>query len=179
MENATLWCAAALFAFALTGCATTGAELETTRLQEELAAHLASSPAQPDAVQVVLAFDAAFDLDLYVTDPLEEAVYFANERSGSGGRLGRDRHCGEEGEGTRIEVVVFHAPLPGRYRVGVDHMRTCRGGRRPGAFAVAFSHAEETTWATGALEPGVFDLIVLEVRVPAPNGEQAGPPPIP
>ena len=76
------------------------------------------------ALRVELAFGQDADLDLYVTDPLQETVYFANTPSQQGGVLLDDRRC--DSPPPRIETVVFEHPPPGRYRVGVDYPRRCR-----------------------------------------------------
>jgi hypothetical protein len=75
-------------------------------------------------VRVVLLWEAPVDLDLYVTDPAQESVYFANNPSGSGGRLEKDSTCDAPG-GVRREVVRWPSAAPGRYRVGVDFMDRC------------------------------------------------------
>jgi hypothetical protein len=76
---------------------------------------------------VTLRWTAPVDLDLYVTDPAFETVYFANPRTASGGRLERDARCAEEGPEERVERARWTTPPPGRYRVGVDFLEACRG----------------------------------------------------
>jgi uncharacterized protein YfaP (DUF2135 family) len=126
---------------------------------------MAEAPRAAGSIRVLLAFTPDFDLDLYVTDPLEEAVYFGNPETPSGGRLGADLRCESPGGGSRIETIVFASPLHGRYRVGVDHPRTCTGKRGSASFAVGFESAGGTLWAVGALETLVFEPIVLETSV--------------
>jgi hypothetical protein len=102
-----------------------------------LAAGCASAPHPPEpppqlpraggALRVQLVFGADADLDLYVTDPLQETVYFGNSPSSvTGGRLDADRRC--DAPAPRIETVAFASARPGHYRVGVDHAAAC--GRR-------------------------------------------------
>jgi hypothetical protein len=159
---------AGLWGCTLVACATPGdpaadAERLATELRER------TPPTEGGALRVELAFDPAFDLDLYVTDPLEEAVYFANERSASGGRLEADRHCGGQlGPGVQIETVVFPDPAPGRYRVGVDHPRVCGGDARPAAFAVRVEGEGRVAEITGIAQPLLFEAIVLEFVVESP-----------
>src|SRR5439155_24529865 len=89
----------------------------------------ALSAAPPQGVRVVLLWAAPVDLDLYVTDPGLETVYFANTPSGSGGKLVRDLACGQLTETTPTtfsEEVVWTKAHPGRYRLGVDFSDTCR-----------------------------------------------------
>ena len=116
--------------------------------------------------RVLLAFDANVDLDLYVTDPLQEAVYFANTPSRSGGALALDVRCTSEVE--RLETVTFEAPVPGRYRIGVDFPTACAGEKAPVAFAVAVVSAGETVFVSGQIEPLQFLPIVTEFDVPVP-----------
>jgi hypothetical protein len=132
---------------------------------DALAAHLrASEDAVPtDSVVFRLAFGAGADLDLYVTDPLTETVYFANTPVRSGGALARDRTC--EDAAPRVETVVFERPPPGRYRVGVDHLRSC-GDAEPAAFAVEVRAGARHLETTGALPLGRFDPVVLELDLP-------------
>ncbi|MBM4383027.1 MAG: hypothetical protein FJ091_06610 [Deltaproteobacteria bacterium] len=60
----------------------------------QLEAALAEAPLPSGgALRIRLAFGAQADLDLYVTDPLAETIYFANERAAAGGRLVADVRC--------------------------------------------------------------------------------------
>jgi len=79
-------------------------------------------------VTVTLRWDAPVDLDLYVTDPVLETVYYANPRSASGGVLEADARCARRAPGTQEERVRWTKPPSGRYRVGVDFPEAC-GGR--------------------------------------------------
>jgi hypothetical protein len=138
-----------------------------------LAAGCASTsppPAAPDLpppaageLRVRLAFGAAADLDLYVTDPLQETVYFANTPSRfTGGRLDDDRRCAAPPP--RIETVTFEQAPPGRYRVGVDHARAC-GRAREAAFRVIVEGPGLREEAHGEVSLGTFLPRVLEVRL--------------
>ena len=73
---------------------------------------------------IQLAFGEEADLDLYVTDPQLETVYFANKQGKSGGKISPDRRC--DGSALQVEEVYFAEPLAGRYRVGVDYPRYCK-----------------------------------------------------
>jgi hypothetical protein len=134
----------------------------------KLEAALASAPApEAGAFRVRLAFGAAADLDLYVTDALSETIYFANERAASGGRLAADARCGSPAP--RIEEVVFAAPLPGRYRVGVDYMvYRAECGEQPQvvAYVLAVDGPEGRRVQRGLARRGIFDARVLEVVLP-------------
>ena len=95
------------------------------------ARHVLAPPpsASPDraaaGVTVTLRWDAPVDLDLYVTDPVLETVYYANPRSASGGVLEADARCAGRPPGTQEERVRWTKPPSGRYRVGVDFPEAC------------------------------------------------------
>lgn len=161
------WKSRSLLAFAL-GLSCAGApptEREAERLRELLEAALAEESADP-ALRVLLAFGPGADLDLYVTDPLQETVYFANSPSAAGGRLEADLHCGSEPPGDRIERVRFAEPPGGSYRVGIDYPRSC-GRARTAAFALAVVRGEQIAIHTGALEPLEFRLAAVDFEIPA------------
>jgi hypothetical protein len=132
----------------------------------ELATALAAggAPAGADALRVRLAFGAAADLDLYVTDPAAETVYFANTASQSGGALERDVRC--EDPAPRVETVTFPAAPPGRYRVGVDYPQPCGADADPVAFAVSVEHRGTQREQRGVARPGRFEVIVVEFELP-------------
>lgn len=138
---------------------------ERTRAAQALAERLgAREPAGPDGLRVRLAFGAEVDLDLYVTDPSEETVYYANTPSRSGGALVEDQRCTHPAP--RIETVRFPAPLaPGRYRIGVDYPRACDEGRAPAPFAVAIDGPGGRTTHRGLARHQVFEPIVLELEI--------------
>jgi uncharacterized protein YfaP (DUF2135 family) len=161
-----MWKARSMLALAL-GLSCAGAapaEREAERLREVLEAALAQEPADP-ALRVLLAFGSEADLDLYVTDPLQETVYFANSPSAAGGRLEADLHCGSEPPGDRIEQVRFAEPPSGSYRVGVDYPKGC-GRARTAAFALAVVRGDEIAIHTGALHPLEFRLAALDFEIP-------------
>lgn len=124
-----------------------------------------------------LVFAPGADLDLYVTDPLLETVYYANTPSRSGGVLERDRRCDEgrrqgadaadaRAEDVRVETVRFETPPPGRYRVGVDYPHRCEGGDEVMPYVVSI----EAEGAREALIEGLarhleFTTIVTEFDV--------------
>ncbi|HKJ24927.1 MAG TPA: hypothetical protein VKB65_08915 [Myxococcota bacterium] len=144
-----------------TGCATPGGGPPG----EAAAAWLRTSPPPEGAIVVRLAFDASADLDLYVTGPRRETVYFANTPTKLGGHLDADRRC--DAPAPRIESVVFPDAWPGRYRVGVDFPEACAGGGGPADFAVEARSPAGLAARTGRIEPGEFEPIVLEWDEPS------------
>lgn len=130
------------------------------RQAEELAAVLRETESA-SGLRVQLAFYPDVDLDLYVTDPLEESVYFANTPSRSGGELIEDRRCGDGG--IRLEEVYFPNPPPGRYRVGIDYPKHCRHVEATAAFAVALTAAGLRQERAGTIAFHHFLPTILEI----------------
>jgi len=114
-------------------------------------------------LSVQLAFEASADLDLYVTGPTLETVYFANHKSKSGGEISKDVRCDSDGD--RIEEIVFDNPLPGRYRVGVDFPEGCDEGVLLAPYAVSVRHDGEERQVFGTVTLEQFDVIVLEFEI--------------
>jgi uncharacterized protein YfaP (DUF2135 family) len=115
------------------------------------------------SLRIALTFPGEVDLDLYVTGPLLETVYFANHTSRSGGEISDDVRCDTQGE--HIERVYFAAPMPGRYRIGVDFPESCFGDVRTAAFAVVARYEEEKWNVEGSVELQQFNVAVLEFEI--------------
>ena len=134
----------------------------------DLSKALASSP-PPHGVRISLAFGSEADLDLYVTGPAEETVYFANEISRDGGLLIADRRCGDRVP--RVETIQWTRAAAGRYRVGVDFMMRCRGGvdRAPYEL-IAELPGKEPIRLRGEATFAAFAPVVMEFEVqPGPE----------
>ncbi|HYY05954.1 MAG TPA: hypothetical protein VE997_05210 [Candidatus Limnocylindria bacterium] len=132
----------------------------------------APEPLEP-GVTVTLRWTAPVDLDLYVTDPGLETLYFANPRTASGGVLERDARCAGREPGEQVERARWTRPPPGRYRVGVDFLETCAGGTAkevPYALLVEVDGARQEV--TGRARLAERQPLVLEFRVPAPAARE-------
>jgi hypothetical protein len=160
----------AFLAFGLVGCA--GGSRSDRALRDALAAEAndleLALAAQPNAgstaaVRIRLAFGAAADLDIYVTDPNHETAYFANTPTKQGAQLTQDVLCGAPAP--RVETVTIVDPIPGLYRVGVDFPRTCGDERGPVSYVVFFDANGRREVRRGSIEPGEFLAIVLEAEV--------------
>jgi hypothetical protein len=142
-------------------------QAEIVRESNALAASLAAlediDPLQ-EGLRVRLVFGETADLDLYVTDPLQETVYFANNPTRSGGSLDIDARCGAAG--LRVETVTFVDPPPGRYRIGVDFPERCDGRDRPVPFLVTVQHGSVRREQRGTIPLQRFQPIVLEEDLP-------------
>ncbi len=131
----------------------------------ELEAALAGGGAEATAgLRVRLAFGARADLDLYVSDPLAETVYFGNTPSVSGGRLAADLRCVDPDP--RVEEVRFESPPTGRYRVGVDYSEACDGGGdAPEPFVLEVVRDGRRELHRGEAPPDYFSAVVLEFEI--------------
>ncbi len=121
--------------------------------------------AAPGVLRFALAFGAAADLDLFVTGPFQESVYFANSPSAIGGKLEADLGC--DSPEPRVETVSFEDAPAGRYRVGIDFPERCDEADQAVPFAVSVLEGDEPLAGTrGVIRPREFLTIVLEVDVP-------------
>jgi hypothetical protein len=112
---------------------------------------------------VQLIFGAEADLDLFVTDPDFEEVYFANTKSRLGGELDADRRCADPAP--RTETVRFDPAPPGRYRVTVDFPRRCRDGVDRVPYRVIVDVGSERHEREGELDFGATEHVALEFDV--------------
>ena len=161
---------AAFLAVVLVACAGGGSSdralrdalaAEANELARALAAEL-DSP-DPGTLRVRLAFGAAADLDVYVTDPNHETAYFANTPTKLGAQLAQDVLC--DAPAPRVETITLEDPLPGRYRVGVDYPQACGDDRGPVSFVVYFDTNGRRESRRGSIKPGEFLGIVMEADV--------------
>ena len=120
--------------------------------------------APPPGLTVSLAWSVPVDLDLYLTDPTSETVYFANNPSRTGARLIRDARCSEitAADAPFVEVANMPEPLPGRYRVGVDFIDNCQSPSAPVSFRIVVDYGETRREITGTAALAHFQPKVLE-----------------
>jgi hypothetical protein len=135
--------------------------------QAPLLAPPPSAPSPP-GVTVTLRWSAPVDLDLYVTDPALETVYFANPRSASGGVLEQDARCADRQEGPRTERARWTNPPPGRYRVGVDFLETCSGRTAVAPYSLLVEVDGRRQETSGRARRAEREPLVLEFTVAAP-----------
>jgi hypothetical protein len=133
----------------------------------ELADRLRAEPVAEGAQVVVrLAFTREADLDLYVTDPPLETVYYANTPARTGGRLEQDHRCDDaDAEAIRVETVRFEAAPAGRYRVGVDYPHRCEGGDEVVPYAVSIEANGERSLHAGLARWLDFTTVATEFDV--------------
>ena len=118
-------------------------------------------PSSGEALRVTLAWDAPVDLDLYVTTPRGETVYYANP----GDAFVRDARCDTLDAG-RLEQARWRAPAPGRYRVGVDFPEACTEGVDAAAYRIVVDVGARREERAGTAQRGRRDPQVFEVTVP-------------
>jgi hypothetical protein len=131
-----------------------------------------AEPARP-GVTVSLRWTAPVDLDLYVTDPVLETLYFANPRTASGGLLERDARCAGRVAGEQVERARWTRPPPGRYRVGVDFPETCSGRAVEAAYSLSVEVDGRREEMTGRARRGEREPAVLEFTVTTPAAGEA------
>ena len=115
-----------------------------------------------EGVVVSLTWNAPVDLDLYVTDPTWETLYFANNPTRAGGRLERDVRCDALRAGRpSLERARIVAVRPGPYRIGVDFIDACGNGDGEVSFHVAADVDGVRREATGKVALQEFRIIAL------------------
>ncbi len=162
--------AAALLTMLVCGCAKPPTSDEQLAAVQAESVNLANSlrgqvQREQSAVVIRLAFGPEADLDLYVTDPLLDTVYFARHESRTGGVISDDVRC--DSVGPRVEEVRFANLWPGRYRVGIDFPRRCDGERAPApaAYAISVNANGAIYSANGVVDLQYFEVVVLEFDV--------------
>ncbi len=125
----------------------------------------AAEPPRP-GVTVTLRWSAPVDLDLYVTDPALETVYFANSPTASGGILERDARCADGPAAEHLERARWERPPPGRYRVAIDFIERCRGRDDVAEYALVVEVDGRRIDLPGRVRFAERDPRVLEFVVP-------------
>ncbi len=83
------------------------------------------------AIQITMKWDTGADIDLYVTDPAGETIYYNQKyrRSSSGGFMDHDARgdCRPEQDNPRIENAFWSNPEPpgGEYRIELHYFGPC------------------------------------------------------
>lgn len=83
------------------------------------------------SIQITLGWDTGADIDLYVTDPEGDVIYYneKNRHSASGGFMDHDARgdCRKEQKNTQIENVYWETEQPpkGKYKVEAEYWGPC------------------------------------------------------
>lgn len=117
-------------------------------------------------VQVTLRWNNTADIDLHVTDPFEEEIYFEHPMSESDGRLDVDanRDCIELTMNPVENIFWSYGQAPvGRYRVSVVYYSECNA-EGPTAWEVTVKVDDETSEFSGTTTPedGRVDVTTFE-----------------
>lgn len=108
-------------------------------------------------IQITVAWRGAADLDLHVTDPANEEVYFGHRQAASGGQMDQDANGECAATRPTIENVRWATPSPpaGTYQVRLQAFDLCGatdatatvsvsvGGRIVGAWTVPFTYPRQ------------------------------------
>jgi hypothetical protein len=132
----------------------------------------ATLPRSDAAVRVVLLWEAPVDLDLYVTDPRMETVYFANRKAVSGGVLEKDAVCGV---GPRREVTTWEKAPAGRYRVSLDFIDRCGQDQREVGYRLVVDRAGRRQETTGTVQLARFVYQAFEFDLEDPTRKESRP----
>ncbi len=99
---------------------------------------------QGETLQVELVWEDPVDLDLFLTDPTGETIYFANRVSKSGNRMGTESGCKdiEKKKSSYRETAVIQKAKAGRYRVSVDFIKDCGNTSLEAKFGVILKNEE-------------------------------------
>lgn len=127
---------------------------------------------QSGGLQVTIGWNTAADLDLYVTDPSGDVIYYneQHERSSAGGHLDHDARgdCRREQKHRRVENAYWPDPAPsGNYRVELHYFSPCSNSALTDAVvSVAFGGKLLGSYAV-RLEPEQrVEALSLEIRQP-------------
>lgn len=104
-------------------------------------------------VQILLKWDNYNDLDLIVTDPNEESIFFKNRRSSSGGLLEIDMNVEYPDSQTPIENIYWaqNSAPKGTYNVYLLYYKCHLPNLRETSFTVTVKHGDKTDEYSGTI----------------------------
>jgi hypothetical protein len=94
---------------------------------------------QSGAIQITAAWNSASDIDLHVTDPMGEHIYYGDRQSNSGGVLDHDANAGCSVQPPTVENVYWSTPAPprGTYQVRVHAFSMCGSYQTPVTLSIS------------------------------------------
>lgn len=119
-------------------------------------------------VTVTLGWNSTADLDLHVTDPYGEEIYWLNPFSSSGGVLDYDDWCddhGPDGQPGGPENIYWRDPPSGTYIVEIEYYDQCHY-EGPTQWWVRILIDGQAQYFNGSISPGEI-ILVTEFRYPA------------
>lgn len=106
-------------------------------------------------VQVTLRWDTNADLDLHVTDPAGQEIYFASPSSASGGQLDVDANGTCEGDAPVENIFWPTGSAPtGTYSVSVDYYGACDSNGPASYVVTILVNGQEVNSVSGTLSDG-------------------------
>lgn len=106
-------------------------------------------------VQVTLRWDNSADLDLHVTDPAGDEIYFAVPSSASGGQLDVDANATCEGDAPVENIFWPTGGAPtGTYSVSVDYYSACDSTGPANYVVTILVNGQEVNSVSGTLADG-------------------------
>ena len=133
---------------------------------EEIDERLDREGAQSGAVSISLAWDSDADLDLHVTCPDGDRIYYGSRRA-CGGELDVDMNAGGRRSAEPVENVVWaDAPPSGSFTVAVDNFNSRSDGDEATPYRIRIVRDGEVEIVEGAVASGDGRVTVHEFSVP-------------
>jgi hypothetical protein len=106
-------------------------------------------------IQIELTWDGNADLDLHVTDPYGETIYYFHPNSQSGGTFEDDRECyNNNGQAERV-IYNDGSAAAGNYQISVHYFRAC-GEPRDAHWNLSVTADNHSQNYSGTIKPGEY-----------------------
>jgi len=106
-------------------------------------------------IQIDLTWDGDADLDLHVTDPYGETLYYFHPSSQSGGTFEEDRECyNNNGQPERV-IYNDGSAAAGNYQISVHYFRSC-GEARDVRWNLSVTADNKSSSYSGTITPGEY-----------------------
>jgi hypothetical protein len=105
-------------------------------------------------LEIALSWSAPADLDLHVTDPYGETVYYYHPRTVAGGVLMQDVQCGVGATGQESIQYADGTAAAGPYRVDIHYFRSCGAGQIQWNLLITSDHGSSSY--QGSIQPGQY-----------------------
>jgi hypothetical protein len=126
----------------------------------------ASPIAARNGLEVSLLWNAPVDLDVYLTDPTWETLYFANNPTRGGGKIERDTRCVvPPATPPFVERAHVDEVKPGPYRIGVHFIDACGSDVGEASFRLVVDLEGKRFERVGSVRRDEFRVVALEFEV--------------
>jgi hypothetical protein len=126
----------------------------------------APPPTTGEGLGVALLWSVPVDLDLYLTDPTWETLYFANNPTRSGAKIERDTRCSTLPPAPPfVERASLEEPSAGPYRIGVHFIDACAADAGQVSFRLVVDFEGRRFERAGTIRRDEFRVIALEFEV--------------